>query len=343
MARKKIWAYARNDNKEYIWNESLGREKLFYIWEALKIRQNDPKTFNSLTFMSTQSNIDKRAELTAVKNSKTAFFRYKSESVHTGQPQDPDAELLSHEIAILVLSEMKVIHFQQGETIHSIEIDRIKKDDLKIRFEDGATYYPDLMAFFSKPEGLAKKWGGKVAIEIKVTHPCSFQKIKDFKDHNIPIIEVSITDKLRLKAEMSNTNIDESTLEGYYKFLQSRFSNVVYMRVLSDPTMPEEYKQLIGSANETIAALKKTLSGQKAILDARIKEIEGYQHKLSVIENAAPRIKTLINEKTTENEAIKTQLVSHQQKITELEEQVTALELKRYDKLTFLERLRRLF
>lgn len=343
MARKKIWAYAYKGDKEYIWNKDLGKEKLYYIWEALKIRREDPREFNSLTFMSTQSNKNKRAELTAVKNPKTAFFRYKSESVATGQSQDPDAEYISHEMAILVLSEMKVINFQQGETVLKIEFDHIKKDDLKIRFEDGTIYYPDLIGFFSKPEELAKQWGGKVAIEVKVTHPCSSQKIKDFKDHNIPVIEVPISEKFRLKAEFSHSDIDESTMEQYYQLLQRRFANIVYMKILSNPTMPVVYSTLLSSAHNKMQHLKDQMLQQKDTFESVVKENESFKLKIRLFEQNLPKIKKLISDKTAENESIKADVNKKQQIISQLNEKITELEAKNYEQLGFLARLRRLF
>lgn len=343
MARKKIWAYAYKGNNEYIWNNNIGKEKLYYIWEALKIRREDPKEFNSLTFMSTQSNKNKRAELTAVKNPKTAFFRYKSESVATGQSQDPDAELISHEMAILVLSEMKVINFQQGDTVFKIEFDHIKKDDLKIRFEDGSIYYPDLMGFFSKPEELAKRWGGKVAIEVKVTHPCSFQKIKDFKDHNIPIIEVPVSEKLRLKAEFNHSDIDESTMENYYKLLQRRFANIVFMKILSNPVMPAVYRARLSLANNEILQLRDEMKQHKATFESVVKENESFRLRIQLFEENLPKIKQLISDKTAEHESVKADVNKKQELISQLNEKITELEAKNYEQLSFLARLRRLF
>ncbi|WP_232552153.1 hypothetical protein [Klebsiella pneumoniae] len=78
MARKKIWAYAIDNKEEYIKNKETNKERLFFIWEVIKMRKENPKELSLLTFMSTQSNKDKRAELTPVKKTKTAFFRYKS-------------------------------------------------------------------------------------------------------------------------------------------------------------------------------------------------------------------------------------------------------------------------
>ncbi|ENX4522719.1 TPA: hypothetical protein ACKRHV_000161 [Proteus mirabilis] len=167
MVRKKIWAYAINNKGEYIKNKEINKERLFFIWEVIRLRKENPKEFSLLTFISIQSNKDKRAELTPVKKTKTAFFRYKSDSIAFTENHDSDSEYISHETAILVLSEMKKINFQDKDKIYEIEFDRIKKDDLQIKFEDGSIYYPDLVGFFSKPIELARKWGGKLPLKLR--------------------------------------------------------------------------------------------------------------------------------------------------------------------------------
>ncbi|WP_237612473.1 MULTISPECIES: hypothetical protein [unclassified Proteus (in: enterobacteria)] len=73
MVRKKIWAYAINNKGEYIKNKEINKERLFFIWEVIRLRKENPKEFSLLTFISIQSNKDKRAELTPVKKQKLPF------------------------------------------------------------------------------------------------------------------------------------------------------------------------------------------------------------------------------------------------------------------------------
>ncbi|WP_411751530.1 hypothetical protein [Serratia sp. (in: enterobacteria)] len=352
MARRKIWSYAYKGNKEYVWSDKVDKERLFFIWEAIKIRKENPQEFSTLTFMSTQFNKNKRSELIPVKKSKTAFFRYKSESMPSSESQDSDSELISHETAILVLSEMSVVKFQEGNTLYEIEFDKIKKDDLKIRFENGATYYPDLMGFFSKPEELAKRWGGKVAIEVKVTHECSYEKIKDFEDHNIPIIEVRLSDKLRLRSEINNTDIDESDMERYYHLLHSKFSKVVYMKVLSNPVMLKEHNSILLEKNKEIFELNNKIIYCKNELENEISKnkvhnikIEKLEKSISVFKENIPRLKKFIDDGKTEKD--KTLKALHEEKDINksLEKKILHLESTNYEyeNLSFIQRLKRLF
>lgn len=350
MARRKIWSYAYKGNKEYVWSDKVDKERLFFIWEAIKIRKENPQEFSTLTFVSTQFNKNKRSELIPVKKSKTAFFRYKSESMPSSEPQDSDSELISHETAILVLSEMSVVKFQEGNTLYEIEFDKIKKDDLKIRFENGATYYPDLMGFFSKPEELAKRWGGKVAIEVKVTHECSYEKIKDFEDHNIPIIEVKLSDKLRLRSEINNTDIDESDMERYYHLLHGKFSKVVYMKVLSNPVMLKEHNYILLEKNKEIYDLKNGKNHYRNELEREINKnkshsikIDSLEENISILRENLPKLKEIIDIEKSKKDVVLNELNKEKEKNKNLEEQIAYLESVNYESLSFIQRLKKLF
>ncbi|MCP6105678.1 hypothetical protein NL392_34575, partial [Klebsiella pneumoniae] len=86
------------------------------------------------------------------------------------------------------------------------------------------------------------------------------------QDHNIPIIEVSLSDKMRLNSELNNTDIDEDEMERYYNFLKSKFNNIVYMKILSDPIMLNEHKFIINKKNETIIKAIKEIESFKGQL-----------------------------------------------------------------------------
>jgi hypothetical protein len=333
MARKKIWAYAYKGNREYIKNKTMDKERLFYIWEVMKMRRENPEELSLLTFMSTQSNKNKRSELVDVKTSKSAFFRYKSRPATDTEPQHSDSDLMSHEIAILVLSEMQTIKFQDKDKIYEIEFDKIKKDDLNIRFENGATYIPDLMGFFKKPESLARKWGGKVAIEVKVTHACEDIKIKDFYDHNIPIIEVSLGSKMRLWSELKNADINDNEMERHYHFLHQKFSNVVYMKILSDPIMPNEARVLISSIKKEVTELKNTIQNYQNRLQTQSTQNKEHLEKIDSLEK----------KNTTQYQTIHASLDSALEKNRILEEKVQQLKKVDYTQLSLTEKLKKLF
>lgn len=300
MANKKIWAYAKDDSGSFIRDE-LGRLKLFFIWQALKLKKKDIFEFNKLTFFSTQTDESKRSRITPVVK---GFYRYIENSEGAGV--SGDGESLSHSIAILVLSEKKTINFELDKKIYAFNFSNIKTEDLKIRFESGRIYFPDLVGFFTDDNPYYKKWGGKVAIEVKVSHGCEPEKVQDFLDHNIPIIEINITDKLRFREELNKRPFDENDLERYYQYLTRIFSNKVYGKVLADPSSDSYNKELIVFEKQENSKLKRLLDNAekksslleqqlasnnnefcqyKAIISDRDATIKDYSEKIEAIKN----------------------------------------------------------
>ena len=256
MANKKIWAHAKDDSGSFIKDER-GRLKLFFIWQALKLKKNDIFEFNKLTFFSTQTEESKRSRMTPVVK---GFFRYIENS--GGGLVSGDGESLSHSIAILALSELSSINFVFGKNECTFNFSEIKTEDLKIRFESGRFYFPDLIGFFTDDNHYYEKWGGKVALEIKVSHGCEPEKAQDFLEHNIPIIEINITEKLRFKKELNKQPFDESDLERHYNFLTSIFSNKVYGEIVVDPSSGEYNKKLISTEKQRSSKLKLLLDSE---------------------------------------------------------------------------------
>lgn len=256
MANKKIWAYAKGDSGSFIKDER-GRLKLFFIWQVLKLKKHDIFEFSKLTFFSTQTDESKRSRMTPVVK---GFFRYIENS--GGNAISGDGESLSHSIAILVLSELSSINFVFGKNEYTFNFSEIKTEDIKIRFESGRFYFPDLIGFFTDGNPYFQKWGAKVALEVKVSHGCEPEKVKDFLEHNIPIIEINITEKLRFKEELNKQSFDENDLERYYNFLKNIFINKVYGKIVVDPSSEAYNKRLISSEKQRSSNLKEMLESE---------------------------------------------------------------------------------
>ncbi|WP_425642233.1 hypothetical protein ACPUEK_02580 [Marinomonas gallaica] len=278
MANKKIWAYAKSDSGSFIKDER-GRLKLFFIWQVLKLKKHDIFEFNKLSFFSTQTDESKRSRMTPVIK---GFFRYIENS--EGGSFSGDGESLSHSIAILVLSELSSINFVFGKKECTFNFSEIKTEDLKIRFESGRFYFPDLVGFFSDDNPYYEKWDGKVAIEVKVSHGCEPEKVQDFLEHNIPIIEINITEKLRFKEELNKQSFDENDLERYYNFLTSIFSNKVYGKIVVDSSSG-------AYNNKLISAEKNRSSKLKALLDSEVEKSNFLNQQLANSNNDLQRHK----------------------------------------------------
>lgn len=228
---KKIWAYAKNKQNNFILDQHQpSRLRIFYIWEVLKMKQKSPEEYEKLTFYSTQANEQYRARMAPVKN---GFFKY-IENMKGGNNGDGDNETISHSIAILVLSELKKIKFVIGQNSFQLNFSQFLIEP-RLQFENGKVYYPDLIGYFSSECDLAEKWNGKVAIEVVVKHKCEPQKIKDFREHNIPLIEVNISEKIIFLKELTNQNYDSEDVEKYYNYLKAMFINKVFGCIRSDP------------------------------------------------------------------------------------------------------------
>lgn len=261
MANKKIWAYAMDAKGEYVQGENHPL-RIFYVWEALRIRGHSIHDFRRLTFMSAQRDPSKRQEIVPVIN---GFYRYKSDKGTTDN-YDKDGSSLSHSIAIQVIAEMDAIPFIIGDKPVLLKVEDIRMEDLKIQLTNRNKfeyYYPDIICQFSEPRDLAVKWGGKVAIEIKHWHACEREKCQDFEAHGIPIIEVNI-ENISLEKWYGKQKHSPELLEKYYFQLKELFQKRVYGRILSDPVSSEYHK----------AALKVERNQSKKVVE-ELEKIKG--------------------------------------------------------------------
>ncbi len=253
MANKKIWAYGKNSSNEYI-KDSIDRNRMFFIWEALKMRRENPVEYKNITFWSTQNNEENRSKMTAVK---TGFFRYIENQ--NGNTFSGDGESLSHSIAILAISRLSELNFTIGKNKLKIKPTHIFIDDLKVQFENGNYYYPDLICEYNSPLGLIEKWGNKIALEVKVSHACEEIKIKDFEDHNYPIIEITLNENMQFLKELRKEQFDENDLKKYYDFILDKFSKNIYAKILSNPVKVKYHKKIVKKLNSEIDSLKSKI------------------------------------------------------------------------------------
>lgn len=257
MVNKKIWAYATGGDGNYIVGEKHPL-RIFYIWEALRIRNQRIHEFQKLTFWSTQRDPTKRDVVVPVIN---GFFRYhKSGRGVMTDNFDKDGASLSHSIAIQVIAELEVIPFVVCDKSIPLKVKNIRTDDLKIQLPNRDKfeyYYPDLICEFSEPEELALKWGGKVAIEVKHWHPCEREKCYDFEAHGVPIIEVNI-ENISIEKWYREKSFSPEVLEEYYSRLKKMFKERIYGRILSDPISKTYHKIVLKKEQDRSAkALEK--------------------------------------------------------------------------------------
>lgn len=253
---KKTWAYAKDKQHCFILDQhNSSRLRTFSIWEVLKMKKNLPEEYKRLTFYSTQANEQYRAKMTPVIN---GFFRY-NKNMKGGNNEGGDNESISHSTAMLVLSKLEEIKFIIGKNSYQLKFSQFLIEP-RLQFENGKVYYPDLIGYFSSECDLAEKWNGKVAIEIVVKHKCEPQKIKDFVEHNIPIIEVSISEKLIFSKEFLSQTYNSDDVENYYKFLKEKFIKQVYGNIRSDPVSINYYNKKMKLKQVEIAEINERMN-----------------------------------------------------------------------------------
>lgn len=256
---KKIWAYAVDSTGKYV----VGEEhpyRMFFVWEAKKIKKENLEYYNQLKFMSTQRLVEERRFMNIHPN---GFFRYNAGQAPREQ-SDQDTDNVSHMMAIAALSRLKALTFICEGTRITIYP---KTVDLECRIQlitngEYKYYIADLVFTFDSNNHWAKKWGSKLAVEVKYTHACEDIKVKDFLNHQIPIIEIDINEFSIVKQFETKTP-DQEQLEEYFEILKKLFSKDIPGKLLADPVSLNYFKEQIAKKNTDIKTIQTSLEEEK--------------------------------------------------------------------------------
>ncbi|CAM3271566.1 hypothetical protein [Moritella viscosa] len=278
---KKRWAYATIDD-EYILQKGKKRKRLFFIWEILKLRRiseemkhkRNPEVdiefnYDKLKLWSTQNNKNDRKPLIS---DIRGYLRYKSGDVSDDSNQGGDGESLTHQLAILALSQLNKIPFKVNKKeliLDFVDFD-LDGEDTKIQFGGGKYFYPDLIGYLSPKSDMYSKWGGKVAIEVKVTHGCEKAKIEVLKSHNFAILEVYISPNFRFTPEVQGRDFNVEDMEIYFNRLVNRFSEETFATLLSNPMVTDYAEACI----KTLQSEKKSLESSLFQLNDKLSNIK---------------------------------------------------------------------
>lgn len=260
----KIWACAK-DLTGFI-NREDGRYKLFFIWQALKLKRENYQYFESLTFYSTHSREHKRKPMVAVKN---GWFRYKNLDKASSRNSDSDGESISHAFVIAALAQLETIYFVFGNQMVPFKFTRLVADEAELRFGNGRTYYPDLYGEFTEDNPFYKKWGGKVAIEVWVEHQCERPKIDDFEAHCVPIIEVKVGPGLRVEQHIRQDDI-EGSLERRFAKTKELLSEKVFAKIISDPVSTIFHREFASMQADKLKTAEANGQRACAVLEQKI-------------------------------------------------------------------------
>jgi len=325
----KIWAYAKGADG-YVTLED-GRLKIFFVWQVLKMKRENPQQFSSLTFVSTQWREKYRREMFAVKN---GYFRYKS-AEPVSRSGDSDGETLPHAYLIAVLSQLKTINFKIGNEIVPFTFTRLVAEETRLRFGNGNSYIPDLYGEFTSDNPYHKKWGGKVAIEVCYSNPCSMQKIVDFRDHGIPIIEIKIAKSINIETYIDKNDTEGSIERGYQKITDIA-SSQLFCRVLSDPVSTQYHQDYAAQAEKDRVALIEKNKRETTFLFNKVREAEslaatvgkerdGYSEATSLLDKERAGLEASVIELTQRVEDLKVELGKYKTTYTATVDEVKTL------------------
>jgi hypothetical protein len=280
----KIKANAKDSSGNLILNGSTGKPEVYYVWDVLDKRDNKPIDFkkDNLTYLSTfNHNLEMFAKL-------PGSFAYKSNSTSTGVT-DKDSELVSHEMVIQVLEELGTVNFKFNNDIYPFEFTEISSNNLKVQFGEGRYYFPDLVGRFKKraDNPFHDKWGGKVSIEVTVTHKCEALKLVEFKEHNMAIIEVNVPDSIRFFLEKKGAKKNRKSsykpehLKSYYEYLHGKLSDQVYASVLSNPVSDKYHDRIVNTLKIKHKDLENLYEDSTAKLDGITNDKNYYKQATS--------------------------------------------------------------
>lgn len=280
-------------------------------WDLLKLSKVDYENYKSkyFEFLYSAKSLE---SFRLTFNTAQKTFRYLPNQVNN-ENKTTKGMTISHVLAQEVLSEMETLKFSlvdKRKKPYRLREFEIKVDQTLIekRVLDGK-YIVDLMVFFSSPPELALKWNRCFAMEIMVTNEVDGNKMTDFENARIPLIEVELTEKLIIKkSAMETTEEEENNNRNYIanafkkgirgdifvdcssdKYLESE-------AVISLQNKVEELSLNLSKSNQAIEAEtqeKDKLDKKVAELDRVLQEYRHLNSKLN-IEIAMEKDKTTI-------------------------------------------------
>ncbi len=293
---KKRWAHATISD-QYILQEGEKRKRLFFIWEVLKLRRiheenkhkRNPDThtefdYEGLTFWSTQKGDHNKKPLTP---DIRGYFRYKSGDAPADSNQGGDGESITHQLAILALSQLDKIPFliNDRELILDFMDFDLDGEDTRIQIGGGKYFYPDLIGYLVPGSTNYKKWGGKVLIEVKVSHGCEPAKVNILKEHNFAILEVYITPNFRFLPEVKGYDFDAEDMEIYFNRLVDRFSQETFATLLSDPMVTDYADNCMKNIIMDKQSVEERLKGVSGDLEQTKRQLTIVKNELQAFKN----------------------------------------------------------
>lgn len=232
----------------------------------------------------------------------TGYFAYNP----NGSPGSAasDGESLNHLLfkeALAGLTRTRLVLFQSrtGKAVKwadvPITVLPTPQPEKPIPREEGQRpLFADIYLEFESPHWLAEKWGGKVYVELRHTHPIEADKQQALRKLDLPVIEVDISEAPYAYPvdEDDTTDEKEAAHVQRLRHMLEHENGFLKAVVLSDPSSLPYLKRLVKYHKEENKALRAKLEASevkvqeatdnKALLEKKLEGLQGDQKALTV-------------------------------------------------------------
>ncbi|MBU5420090.1 hypothetical protein KQI11_08145 [Acetanaerobacterium sp. MSJ-12] len=185
---------------------------------------------------------DEEMTLVYLKNTKTAFFRYKKGSnfavSKNNSPDNGEGESSIHYIAKEALSRLTKLTLVSSQTTITAFVSG--KATVEKRFDlENKTYFADVYFNLERtePKEYRYRWYDQIALEICITHKVELEKAADFEKNIIPLFEVTLPKKTCEKFDLdkAKSEYSDNEIESRIVNMQKMFEKQIFGCFLSNP------------------------------------------------------------------------------------------------------------
>lgn len=251
----KKWAFYKEGNE---WRK-IG------LRAALSKEKEEPGQWRRRTYYSTHSPASNRLPMHIHKKANgTDYFAYnprqESEIERCG-----GGESLAHNLYKTAISELGHTTLKLSNLGEDVPVKFFDAQTEKRVHINGRHYDLDVFVKFTSQSKYQQQWNGELGIEVHHTNKVTGQKLNDLKALRIPVIEVSINEKLAYKtADQDSTHERERK---YIDFLKGVLSKYLWSKVLSNPKSIYYLENENENLYKDIKDLRSQLNHSKMLLE----------------------------------------------------------------------------
>lgn len=135
----------------------------------------------------------------------------------------------------------------------------IQKSIIEKKFSyNGKNYFVDVFCEFASNGSLELKWDGRLGMEVNYQHALEEEKIGVLKELEIPVVEISISDKFIYRVEDENST--PALERRYIDFIKRNLSEYMFVELLSNPSTKEFLKKEVKYLNQKVSDLSSQIS-----------------------------------------------------------------------------------